>query len=298
MRKKILGLSMLICFFQVNAQVADYDGNIYDTVVLGTQVWLKQNLKSLHYSDGTAIPDVVGYNNSDSMANIYGRLYTWNAAMRNTTVQMAQGVCPARWHVPSHSEWSVLENFLGGAAVAGGKMKDTTAGMWNAPNTGATNSSGLSILPAGEYDAYYTPNKFQLLNEYAVYWTSTQVNGTKAKERFIAHNSAACSIYDWYKVMKYSIRCVKSSTIGIDGKAVLDDFKIYPNPVKTHLFLSGNNEFANAIMNIFDMQGRLVLSKTLKENESSIELVQLPEGLYMLQISKNAEMIATKFIKE
>lgn len=52
--------------------VTDYDGNIYHTVTIGTQVWLRENLKSLHYSDGTAITGVMSYNNSDSLANIYG----------------------------------------------------------------------------------------------------------------------------------------------------------------------------------------------------------------------------------
>lgn len=192
--------------------VLDYDGNVYHTVTIGTQKWLKENLKSLHYSDGAPIPDAAAYNDSDNLANIYGRLYTWNATMRDSTVQETQGVCPLGWHVPSDSEWTVLENFLGGAPVAGGKLKDTASGFWDAPNTGATNSSGFSGLPGGEYDGYSNPQIYTLLHQYAVFWTSTQSNSTQAIERYLSYNSAACLPYSWYKVMKYSVRCLKTMT--------------------------------------------------------------------------------------
>jgi uncharacterized protein (TIGR02145 family) len=192
--------------------VTDFDGNVYNTVVIGEQTWLKEDIKSLHYSDGTEIPDAVAYNNDDSLANIYGRLYTWDAAMRNSTEEGAQGVCPCGWHIPSDDDWKELENYLGGAAAAGGKMKESGAAHWKSPNTGADNSSGLTILPGGEYDAYYSPPKFNLLSEYAIFWTSTQVSATKARERYLSYNDAKSSIYDWYKVMKYSIRCVKDTT--------------------------------------------------------------------------------------
>jgi uncharacterized protein (TIGR02145 family) len=214
--------------------VTDYDGNIYETVTIGEQVWLKENLKSLHYSDGTSIPGVLSYNNDDSLAEIYGRLYTWDASMRDSIQPGIQGVCPCEWHIPTDQEWSQLENYLGGAAIAGGKMKDTGTTFWKAPNTGATNISGFSALPAGEFDAYYNPNVFQLLNEYAVFWTSTNVSALKARERYIAYNSAASSIYDWFKVMNYSIRCIKDNPTGMEDESIIpDEFKLmqnFPNP--------------------------------------------------------------------
>lgn len=214
--------------------VTDYDGNIYNTVTIGTQVWLKENLKSLHYSDGTEIPGVVAYDNSESMAEIYGRLYTWDAAMNNSAQEGAQGIAPDGWHIPSDAEWKELENFLGGASVAGGKMKTTGIEFWSAPNTGADNSSGFSGLPAGEYDAHYSPHKFQLLNTHAVFWTSTEVSSTKARERYLSYDNKASSKYDWYKTMKYSIRCIKDAPTDVKGKeSIKHDFCLkqnYPNP--------------------------------------------------------------------
>jgi uncharacterized protein (TIGR02145 family) len=179
--------------------VTDFDGNVYNTVTIGNQVWLKENLKSLHYSDGTLIPDVVSYNDSDSLAELYGRLYTWDAAMGNSTEEGAQGIAPDGWHIPSDVEWKELENFLGGASVAGGKMKTTGTEHWASPNTGADNSSGFSGLPAGEFDSHYSPNIFQLLNTHAVFWTSTEINSTKARERYLSYDNRKSSIYDWYK---------------------------------------------------------------------------------------------------
>ena len=114
--------------------------------------------------------------------------------MRDSTQPGIQGVCPCQWHIPTDQEWSEMENYLGGASVAGGKMKDTGTVYWDAPNTGASNSSGFSALPAGEFDAYYNPNVFRLLSQYAVFWTSTQVSTLKARERYLAYNSSLINL--------------------------------------------------------------------------------------------------------
>ena len=80
-------------------------------MIIGDQIWLAENLKSTHYCDGTEIPDVVAYNNDDSLADIYGLLYTWDAAMNGSNIPSSQGACPCGWHVPSDEEWIELETF-------------------------------------------------------------------------------------------------------------------------------------------------------------------------------------------
>ncbi len=223
-------------YVQLNDVVKDFDGNVYHQIKLGNQVWIKENISSLHYSDGSQIPGVVTYNSDESMAKTFGRLYTWDAAMKNSTQEKAQGVCPTNFHVASDSEWKELENYLGGAAIAGGKMKDVGTSYWKSPNLDATNSSGLGLLPAGEYDAYYSPNQFRLLNEYAVIWTSTQVGVLKARERYITYDKSASMIYDWFKVMKYSVRCVReesATSIDENKNQTPSGFQLnqnYPNP--------------------------------------------------------------------
>jgi len=288
----ILGYS-LVCYSQET--VTDYDGNIYYTVSIGTQVWLKENLSALHYSDGTIIPEVVAYNNSDDMAAIYGRLYTWNAAMRNSTQEMAQGACPDSWHVASNSEWLILENYLGGSSVAGGKMKSTA--YWNSPNTGATNSSGLTILPGGEYDAYYNPKIFRLIQEYAVIWTSTQIDALKAREKYLSFESAQCFIYDWYKVMKYSVRCIKSNTTTV-SRSIEKRMEVYPTIVNNNLTVRIYGALNNNMkIQLINSLGVSLLNLKITDNTQIIDLKDLSNGIYFIRFQEGEIVYTQRIIK-
>jgi uncharacterized protein (TIGR02145 family) len=287
--------------------VKDFDGNEYHAIKIGNQIWLKENLKSLHYSDGTIIQNVVAYNSDESMANIYGRLYTWDAAMRNSNQEMAQGAAPAGYHIPTHSEWLELENYLGGATVAGGKMKDSGTSLWKSPNTGADNSSDFSALPGGEYDSYYSPNKFSLINENAVFWTSTEISSTKARERYLGYNSSASMIYDWFKVMKYSLRCIKNSQpTGVNDKAgnkIPDDFTLlqnFPNPFNpatTIIFRLNKETFTK--LEIFDLLGRkckTLVNEYLMPGEYRINFNadDLASSVYIYQLTGGNNSISKK----
>jgi len=144
--------------------VSDIDGNIYNTVLIGTQCWMASNLRVTKYNNGTIIPldnsggasgdgstewtartsgarTVYAHNSSNLIA--YGYLYNWYAATDT------KKICPTGWHVPSNTEWTTLTTFLGGLTVAGGKMKSTGTTYWTSPNTGAENSRGFSALPGG-----------------------------------------------------------------------------------------------------------------------------------------------------
>jgi uncharacterized protein (TIGR02145 family) len=274
--------------------VTDYDGNIYHTVTIGTQVWLKQNLTSLHYSDGTVIPEVVAYNNSDSLAGIFGRLYTWDAAMKNETTPGVQGVCPSGWHVPASAEFTQLENFLGGAAVAGGKMKDTTAGMWNYSATaGATNSSGFTALPAGEYDAHQFM-QFQLLHEYAVFWTSTQTSTLLATERYLEYNSPKSLPYNWYKTMQYSVRCLRDAGVGMVKPAEKPEFEIQ-QPVGDFLKFKTSSDITIKRIEVIDIGGKKLMEIN-DHNTRKIPLNNIPAGLYLLRIVSGEGIITRPFV--
>lgn len=279
--------------------VTDYDGNVYNIVTIGEQNWLQENLKSLHYSDGTEIPGVVAYNNDDSLGAIYGLLYPWNAAMNNSITPGAQGVCPCDWHVPTDAEWTTLENYLGGSTIAGGKMKEAGTEHWQSPNTGATNSSGFTGLPAGEFDAYYTPNKFWLLHQAAVFWTSTQTNQSQAWERYLSHDNAACGRLAWYKVMKYSIRCIKDSPTDIKNESNKNNnYRLdqnYPNPfnpttnirfdipVQTYVQLEVFNILGNLVKTLLDATkeaGSYTITWNGLDNEGNLS----PTGLYFFRL--------------
>jgi uncharacterized protein (TIGR02145 family) len=133
-------------------KLIDIEGNQYKVVKIGNQVWMAENLKVTHFSDGTSIPHIVEglpgycwYNNDSSIyKETYGALYNWVAVY-------TYKLCPTGWHVPSDSEWGTLRTFLGGDPVAGGKLKETGTTHWNTPNTGATNETGFTALPGGMY---------------------------------------------------------------------------------------------------------------------------------------------------
>lgn len=137
--------------------ITDIDGNVYNTVSIGGQCWMKENLKTTKYRNGesigttsTATLDISSettpkyqwaYEGNESNVATYGRLYTWFA------ITDSRNVCPDGWHIPTDAEWTALTDTLGGISVAGGKLKSTT--NWTTPNTGATNASGFSAFANG-----------------------------------------------------------------------------------------------------------------------------------------------------
>ena len=303
-------LLLFVFTFQIYAQspgdtVTDFDGNVYESVILGNQTWLAENLKSTHYCDGSEIPDVVSYNNDPSLGDIYWLLYTWNAAMNGSTTPGEQGVCPCGWHVPSDEEWSELETFLGGADIAGGKMKETGLDHWYSPNTGADNTSGLTILAAGEFDASYNPPSFRFLKEYAVFWTSTQINLLKARERAISYNNTKSLTVDWYKTLKYSIRCVKNnSTVAIDNEGnspnSLELKQNYPNPFNPNTTIEVNLDKATKVsVSLYNSLGdkvQTIYNGYLEsgKNKLNIDGSQLPSGQYFYKMDTDAASIIKK----
>jgi len=142
--------------FTGKSTVTDIDGNIYETVRIGNQDWMIENLKVTKYNDGSVISHVTTastwstqstgawswYNNNSSYDATYGKLYNW-------FVVGTDKLCPIGWHVPDKAEWDALINFLGGQAIAGGKAKEMGYAHWNAPNIGATNESCFTGFPGG-----------------------------------------------------------------------------------------------------------------------------------------------------
>ncbi len=160
--------------------VTDIDGNTYQTIKIGNQWWMAENLKVTHYRNGDAIPNVTdytewvyltsgaycAYDNDNSHVATYGRLYNWYA------VSDSRNVAPSGWHVSTFEEWQTLEDYLGGSSVAGGKLKEAGTSHWASPNTGATNESGFSALPSGYRSHVY--GHYSAMGFYCDFWTSTE----------------------------------------------------------------------------------------------------------------------------
>ncbi|MFC1936430.1 FISUMP domain-containing protein [Chloroflexota bacterium] len=184
--------------------VADIDGNLYRTVLIGDQWWMAESLRVAHSPSGEEITGYC-YENDEENCRVYGRLYSWEVAMDGQTIEGSQGICPTGWHLPSEADWLELLNFLGGEEVAGGMMKTTGTHHWRAPNEAATNSSGFSGLPAGGY----TPqvDQFEGLGIGVHFWSSTE-QGTKAGLPTLHYSHASVLLLVETKELFISVRCV------------------------------------------------------------------------------------------
>lgn len=134
--------------------VTDIDGNVYEVVNIGPMCWMKENLKTTKYRDGSAITNIVNdsewqstttgawsnYNNDPNNDEIYGKLYNRYALLNSVSI------CPEGWHVPTFQELQALVNYAGGDYVSY-HLRSTN--LWNPPGIPATNSSGFSALPSG-----------------------------------------------------------------------------------------------------------------------------------------------------
>jgi len=135
------------------------DNQTYQWVRIGDQIWMAENFAYAPESG-----DYWAFQDDVNNVPVYGYLYSWNAAKE---------LAPEGWHLPNNAEWSILINYLGGEDVAGGKMKTTDTGQdagvayWMEPNTGATDESGFSAVPAG---VRYASGSFSFLHGHCRYW--------------------------------------------------------------------------------------------------------------------------------
>jgi uncharacterized protein (TIGR02145 family) len=204
-----------------------YGGQTYNTIKIGVQCWLKENINfgikilatTQQTNNGTI--EKYCYNNQDANCASYGGLYQWDEMMNytpssNSNPSGRQGICPTGWHLPSDAEWCVLESLLDPAANCtnsgwrgtnpGGKMKETGTGHWTSPNTGAINSSGFTGLGAGFSNG---TGGFSNQTYYAYLWSATEYSSTDAWNRRLGYNTAQSGRYSGAKNGAFSVRCVK-----------------------------------------------------------------------------------------
>jgi uncharacterized protein (TIGR02145 family) len=201
-------------------EIYDIDGNAYKMIKIGNQTWIAENLKTSKYNDGSKISYLSDnselnwqndsyaaffYYNNDSTYNLkYGKLYNWYAV--SPTTNNNKNICPTGWHVPSSAEWNVLTDYLGGDAVAGGKMKEVGLTSWNTINKGATNVSLFTAKPAGLRNSNVA---FTLLGLSAEWWSITEENTNKAFYIDIFNSSESVTKFSSNKYNARSVRCLK-----------------------------------------------------------------------------------------
>lgn len=215
------------------ATLTDIDGNVYNTVQIGNQCWMKENLKTTKYADGTSIshgsstssydtPYWYYPNNNSSNKPTYGLLYNWKAMMNNASSSASnpsgvQGICPTGWHVPSYAEWTQLTDYVSSqsqwvcgnsnsyiakalAGTTGWDSSTNTCAVGNTPSN--NNATGFSALPAG--------NNIDYFGYCAYFWSTTQNDSSNAYNRYLYYSNAKISSYDYYKSTGYSVRCVRN----------------------------------------------------------------------------------------
>ena len=194
--------------------LTDIEGNLYNVIEIGNQVWMQENLKTTKYNDGESIPrytilspsgwrdlttPVYCYNNNDSISyhDVYGPLYN------GFTVETGK-LCPVGWHIPTDDEFSILATYLGGESVAGGKLKELGTVHWWSPNTGATNESGFTALPGGNIAG--STGLFSSTGNVSVLWS---VNPTNYTFFLMWYDKISCLVN--YTSIKdgNSVRCIK-----------------------------------------------------------------------------------------
>ncbi|MBU3713406.1 MAG: hypothetical protein FGM46_00490 [Ferruginibacter sp.] len=212
MNKKLLALFILFTFHFLQSSQAQ-------TVTIGKQVWMSENLNVDKFRNGDLIPEAKTdeewkkageegnpawcyYENRSSQddpenGEKYGKLYNWYA------VNDSRGLAPKGWHIPSDDEWSILTNFLGGAKVAGEKMKSKTG--WNEGGNGS-NSSGFSGLPGGSRT--YS-GAFNTFGDDGYWWSSTEEGTLNAWYRYMDYDYSTIVRLNYDKANGFSVRCLR-----------------------------------------------------------------------------------------
>ena len=181
------------------------NGQIYNTVEIGNQCWLKDNLNvgsfilnqssTVDHSDASSnsIVEKYCYDNKEDNCKLNGGLYDWNEIMIYQKQESTRGICPEGWHIPALSEWNILIAFFGGESVAGTPVKKGGSSGFEAFAGGLRGSNG----------------NFNLLGSGAYFWSSTQIDDNNAWGISLLYRGTALSPLYRTKTMGLSVRCLK-----------------------------------------------------------------------------------------
>lgn len=167
----------------------DQDGNTYKTIVIGTQTWMAENLRTIHYRNGDPIPNVTGgkawmdltngaycnYNNDAKYSIIYGRLYNFYSVIDS------RDIAPPGWHLPSTGDWVILLSYIDPQYVTYGYLSNNEAGLklkesgwihwdnWGTPQ--GTNETGFTAIPGGVREPESNGSSW-FLSGFGTWWNS------------------------------------------------------------------------------------------------------------------------------
>jgi len=309
----LLGLLAFLTFNNQAQTVMDIDGNVYNTVTIGTQVWMKENLKVTQFNNNIPIPNITenidwadlstaaycNYDNMPANADIYGRLYNWFA------VNSTHKLCPTGWHVPSAGEWNILLKYLDPTVDTlvfgnvgtdiGGQLKEMGTAHWALPNTGATNSSGFTALPAGF--RWGMPGIFGSKSFNTTWWSSTS-SMPNAIAIGVFNDNSEISISNINSLnMGFSVRCIKDAQTSIkNNDEPLNNIGFYPNPSSDLIYFTGLNEHTN--IQIFNALGKLVYGHEYTSSFNGLNISGFAKGVYLIRFNQKNTIKFQKLIIE
>lgn len=282
--------------------VSDIDENVYQTVKIGHQWWMAENLTTTKYADGSPIPDGTGHGNINNESNpeywfayegdlnnvsAHGRLYTYYVTASE------KNVCPDGWHVATDEDWKELVGYAtnnGYAGQEGVALKADYAWILGA----GVDAFGFEAIPSGFRGSL---GQYIQKGSNAYFWTSSGFDGTSAWRYSLSYNSPSVSRFNDIKKSAFSVRCVADEgTTGIDNQNNLG-VDIFPTLTRNYVQISGLNYRSMDVM-IIDMNGRLHLSLKLYQVDNfQIDLSGLPNGFYIVHINNGYKVKTHKIIK-
>lgn len=313
--KNLTLLFAVVQFTNLFSQVAgsgmtDIDGNLYSTVIIGTQEWVGENLTVSKYNDGTIIPQVTDptawsnlttgawcyYDNDPANGLIYGKLYNYYAVagIHDTIASTPNKVlAPIGFHVPTDTNWTTLSDYLGGLNVAGGELKEIGTAHWMSPNTGATNSSGFTGLSDGFRGDY---GFFVGMGLYANWWSSTEFTQISTNQlvvwiRHLDHDQVAMGKNEALKKFGFSLRLL-NDTLFSDSPTYIETTELktihmYPNPATDNIVIDLGSFMSSGNWNytITNTLGQEIKKGEITTQQTVVNTNDITgEGLYLVKI--------------
>lgn len=281
MKRNALLLCLLVAFvLAIQAQtVTDVDGNTYNCITIGSQIWMAENLKVTHYRNGTPllrVTDNTKWSNLSSGAYCFYKNSTSNTTLYNWfAAENSQNIAPVGWHVATEEEWITLISYLGGKDFAGSEFESKSFTV-----TGSRNANGGYEYP-----------------DYGDWWASTGCGSSLGRHR--GHQTGQSEIFDvcFDKNYGFAVRCVKDNVTKIETKEKANAVIIYPNPSNGKINIEFDSPQHNVFMEIIDIEGHHVFANTYNNiTTSTINIDVNYKGIYFIKFITDSETIYHKLI--
>lgn len=198
--------------------IIDIDSNTYQTVGIGSQIWMAENLATEHLNNGDLIPQI----NNDSIWASPWNKQSGNCTYDNDSIYYKKSfgllynyyavktgaLCPDGWHVPSKADWNTLFKFAGGSKIAGGKLKNMYSSLWEGTNYGFQETYDFNALPGGYRQ--FISGKFFDIGTGAYWWTADSVSYFQAYSVSIQNSNTNIGIQVSSNRYGFNIRCIKN----------------------------------------------------------------------------------------